>query len=70
MINYQLPKTSFVTLKIYDVMGEEVSILRNGVEEAGYKSVRWNADSFPGGVYFCRLTAGSFSQTMKLLLVK
>ncbi len=70
VINYQLPNSSFVTLKIYNVLGEEVVTLINGVEEAGYKSVLWSPNNIADGVYFYRLTAGSFSQTRKLLLVK
>ena len=69
-IRYELPKASHVTLTVYDLLGREVATLVNDVEEPGYKSVQWDASRFSSGVYFCRLTAGEFIQTRKLLLVR
>lgn len=69
-INYQLPTQSHVTLKVFDVLGREVSTLVNGVEEPGYKSAAWDAENMTSGIYFCRLAAGSFTETKKLLLLK
>jgi hypothetical protein len=69
-INYQLPKQSQVTLKIFDVLGREVTTLINKVEEAGYKSVNFDASKLPSGVYFYRIQAGSFVQTNKMLLMR
>jgi hypothetical protein len=62
--------SQFVTLKVYDVLGREVVALVNEVRQAGEHRVTWDARNHPSGVYFCRLTAGSFSQTRKLLLVR
>jgi photosystem II stability/assembly factor-like uncharacterized protein len=70
MIRYELPKESFVTLKVYDVLGREVAMLVNGVEEPGKKSVVFDANRFSSGVYFYRLKAGEYLQTKKLLLTK
>ena len=69
-INYQLPTQVHVTFKLFDVLGREVATLVNGVEEAGYKSVNFDASKLPSGVYFYRLQAGSFVRTNKMLLIK
>ncbi|GEM_PF-6118222 len=76
-ITYSLPKESFVTFKVYDLLGQEVAILMEGVEQAGYRQVEFNANKLSSGVYFYRLEAisigeiiQSFSQTKKILLIK
>ena len=69
-IRYELPKASHVMLTVYDVLGREVATLVNDVEEPGYKSVQFDASRLSSGVYFYRLQAGDFAQTMKLVLMK
>ena len=69
-ISYELPKKSLVTLKIFDILGREIETLVEGVEEPGYKSVRFNASGLASGIYFYRLEAGSFTETKKLLLLR
>jgi hypothetical protein len=69
-ISYQLAMNSDVTLKVYDVLGREVAMLVNGMQSAGSKTVEWNASKFTSGVYFYKLTAGSFQSVKKLLLMK
>jgi len=69
-INYQLPVNSYVTLKIYDVLGREVATLVNKPEIAGTYSVVFDAADLPSGLYFDRFQAGTFSETKKLLLLK
>ncbi len=69
-INYQLPENVHVTVKIYDVLGREVMTLVNESESAGYKSVKLYASGLPSAVYFYRLQAGSFSETMKMVVLK
>ena len=69
-IKYELPQPSHVTLTVYDLLGREVATLVNVGEEPGYKSVKWNAVGVSTGVYFCRLSAGNFVQTKKMLLLK
>jgi len=69
-IRYELPKTSHVTLKVFDILGQEIAILVNEVQEAGSNSVKWIAPRVSSGVYFCRLTADAFSQTKKIVLLR
>jgi len=69
-ISYQLPISSEVRLKVYDMLGREVATLVNGRQEAGRYSVSWNAAGFASGVYFYRLQASNFVETRKMMLVK
>jgi len=62
--------SSFVTLKVYDVLGQEVSTLVNEKREAGNYEVILDGSKLPSGVYFYRLTAGEFINTKKLLLIR
>ncbi len=69
-IRYDLPMASRVSITIYNILGQEVALLIDEIQEAGYKSVQWNASSFPSGVYMYRIKSSNFSQTKKLLLLK
>ena len=57
-------------LKVYDILGREVATLVNEVKQPGEYSVTWDASNEPSGVYICRLSAGSFTEVRKLLLLK
>jgi len=70
MISYQLPVSSYVTLKVYDVLGREVAALVNENQYAGQFSVQWDAAKMPSGVYFYTLQAGDYRATKRMLLVK
>ena len=70
VISYQLPVNSVVTLKVYDILGRLVSTLVEDRQTAGNHSVTFNAGNLSSGVYFYRLSAGSFVQTKKLTLLK
>jgi hypothetical protein len=69
-IRYDMPVTGYVLLKVYDLMGQEIVTLVDGMQDAGYKSVVWNASDVSSGVYFYRLTAGKFTEAKKLLLMR
>jgi len=69
-IEFSIPQQSFVTLKVYDMLGKEVATLVNGEREPGSYTTTWNAQGCPSGVYFYRLTAGSYTMTRKLLLLR
>lgn len=69
-IEFSIPKPSYVTLKVFNVLGNEMATLVNGRIQPGIHSVRWNASGVPSGVYFCRLAAGEFSGARKLILQK
>lgn len=69
-ISYSLAEASDVTLTVFTVTGEEVATLVNGTQNAGSYNINFNASSLPTGVYFYRLTAGSFTATHKMLLLK
>ena len=69
-IKYQIPELSFVTIKVYDVLGNEVATLINEEKPAGSYTVDFNGHEIPSGIYFYRLESGPFTQTKKLILLK
>lgn len=69
-ITYALSQESKVSLKVFSMLGEEVATLVNAQQIAGSYTVRFDATSLPSGVYIYTLTAGSFSQTKKMMLLK
>jgi hypothetical protein len=69
-IQYGVSNRRFVSLKVYDIIGNEVAILVNGEKPSGIYEVEWNASNVPSGVYFYQLKTGSFVQTKKMLLLK
>jgi len=69
-ISFSLPSKSFVSLKVFDALGREVSILLADELPAGTYARQWNAANLPSGIYFYRLQAGSFIETKKLVLLK
>lgn len=78
VISFQLPVASKASLKVYDILGREVTTLVSGMLPAGNHSAQWNAGHLASGIYFCKLLvrqtaggqAGSFTQTKKLILIK
>jgi photosystem II stability/assembly factor-like uncharacterized protein len=69
-IHFGLPHTEYVTLKVYNVLGEEVSMIVEGKHGAGMHHATWDASGLPSGVYFYRLTAGEYVQTNKMVLTR
>lgn len=70
IINYELRVTGYVKLVIYDAKGKEISSLINKEQSPGNYLMEWDGTNFPSGIYFCRMTAGSFSRTVKMVLLK
>lgn len=69
-ISFTLPLKLFVSLKVFDLMGREVASLISEELSAGHHSRQWNASGLPSGLYFCRLQAGVFIDSRKLVLLK
>ena len=70
VISWQLPVKSHVLLKVYNVLGKEVSTLVNEVKPVGKYKVIFNAGNLASGVYFYRLITDSFSKTKKMILLR
>lgn len=70
VINYQIPKSGLITLKVYDVLGREVAILVNGEKPAGNYEVEFNGSRLSSGIYFYRIQAGDYVSAKKMILMK
>lgn len=69
-IEFSIPKSSQVVLKIYDQLGKEVEMLVNSYLNSGSYSINWSAENLISGVYYYKITAGDFTDTKKMTLVK
>lgn len=69
-INYQIPERSLVTLKVFDIIGREIVSLVNKIQDAGNYTISFDGKNLSSGIYFYKLTAGSFSKIKKLNLVR
>ena len=69
-IRYALPSKSNVTLTVYNTLGQQVALLQNGEQDAGYHEIKFEARNLGSGVYFYRIQAGDFVETKRLLLVR
>jgi plastocyanin len=69
-IKYSIPANGIITLRVFNAIGEEVSMLANEIKEAGTYDVSFNAAQLSSGIYFYRLQAGSFVETKKMILLK
>lgn len=69
-VEFQLPEVSKVTITLYDILGNEVMILLNETKEAGFHSVNVDLHNMSNGVYYYKMSAGSFSQVKKMILIK
>ncbi|MCZ6702371.1 MAG: T9SS type A sorting domain-containing protein, partial [Ignavibacteria bacterium] len=76
IIKFSLPvilsgvEGSFVTLKIYNALGEEVAVLLDKELTTGTYEFEWNANNIPSGVYFYQLKTNGFMETKKMLMIK
>ncbi len=69
-IEYSIPQTAIVSLKVYDILGREIKTLVNQYQDKGKHEVNFNASNLASGVYFYQLKSGSFVSTKKMLLLK
>jgi hypothetical protein len=69
-IKYQLVQTGFISLKVFDVLGNEIAQLVNEEQAIGIHTIEFNAANLPSGIYFYRLASNNFTQTKKMILLK
>jgi hypothetical protein len=69
-IEYGLPAASKVKVEVFNILGQKVKELVNAEQEAGFHVVRWDASSAASGVYFYRISAGDFTATKRMVLMK
>ena len=69
-IRFSLPSQTYVTLKVFDILGREVTTLVDGELNLGEHSVVYNVEDLPSGVYYYRLQAGNFAQQKKMMIIK
>lgn len=69
-ISYSIPNSDYVSLKIYDIIGNEITTLVNEQKESGNYQIQFNASNLSSGLYFYKIQAGSFNQVRKMLLIK
>ncbi|NNJ52161.1 MAG: T9SS type A sorting domain-containing protein [Ignavibacteriaceae bacterium] len=69
-ISYQLPEAAFVTLSVFDVLGNEIQTLTNNFMQAGVHEIIFDASDFSSGMYFYRIIANEFEQMNKMILIK
>lgn len=70
VIKYQLPRSSFVRIKIFDILGKEVAVLVNETIDAGYHQVEFNGSDLASGLYLYKIEADGFTDVKKMMLVK
>ncbi|MCP4581801.1 MAG: T9SS type A sorting domain-containing protein [candidate division Zixibacteria bacterium] len=69
-IEYNLLESGFVTVEIFNILGEKVTTLVNGRQPAGHKKVSWNAAGVASGTYFYKIQADDWAETKKMSLLK
>ena len=70
LIRFYLPSPENLTVKVFNIAGQELETLINGFQAAGDHEIMWQPKGLPSGLYFCRLQAGEFFETIKFILQK
>jgi hypothetical protein len=70
VISYRIPFDAHVKVEVYNISGQKIAALVDGQQEAGYRSVTWDASKVSSGVYFYKLTAGDFSEIKTMTLLR
>lgn len=69
-LEFRIPESGFVSLKVYDILGREVAVLVNEKLSPGRYKTEFNGSNFASGVYFIRMEAGDFREIKKMILIK
>ncbi|MBS1514022.1 MAG: T9SS type A sorting domain-containing protein [Bacteroidetes bacterium] len=69
-IKYSIPSSSYVTLKVYDILGNEVETIVSQQQSRGVYDVQWDGSKYSSGVYIYKITAGNYNESKMMLLVK
>ena len=69
-IQFSIPSPQFVTIKVYDILGREITKLVDEYKQAGTYSVNFNAKGLSSGLYFYNLRAGNYSSAQKMILIR
>ncbi|MEW6027788.1 MAG: T9SS type A sorting domain-containing protein, partial [Planctomycetota bacterium] len=74
-VDYQIPKTGMVTLKVYNISGQVIKVLVNSIQQGGSHSAKWDGKDDQGreissGIYFTRLTTDNSTRTNKITLIR
>ena len=69
-IEYYLPKETHVTLTIFNVSGQSISVLKDELQQSGNHIVSWKAKGLPSGLYFCTLKTNNYTDTKKMVLLR
>jgi hypothetical protein len=69
-IEFQIPNSEFVTLEIYNILGEKVATLLSAFLLSGSHQYTWNAAEFSSGIYYYQLVAGDYKEVKKMILIK
>ena len=70
VISYQIAASNFAKIKVYDILGNEITTLVNEKQNSGSYSVEFNGANYPSGIYYYKLEAGDFSEVRKMILLK
>jgi hypothetical protein len=70
IISFAIPKEEETTLTVFDVLGRQVEVLLHEIKSPGYYNISFNAGGLPSGIYFYKIDSGSFTSTMKMILLR
>ncbi len=70
VINYEIPENRFTKLKVYDILGNEIAVLVNEIQNAGMYNIRFDGSGLPSGIYYYKLESGNFISSKKMTLIK
>ena len=69
-ISFTTPTSAMVEISLCNILGQKIAIISHGMENPGLHAINWNANNYPAGIYFCRMTVGNYNHLEKLILLK